>query len=250
MKVLVPIKRVPDYQTKVKINSSGVGIETDNIKWIVNPFDEIAVEEAIKLKDAGTVSEIVVVTVGPDDASQQLRYAMAMGADRGIIVKTDQFVDSDLAAKVLEGVFKSEDFGFIIMGKQSIDSDASQTGQLLAERLNIAQACFASKVVIEAGFATVTREIDGGLETIKVPMPCVITTDLRLNQPRYASLPGIMKAKKKPLDEKVLTDFVSADSVASVKILSMSYPAKRQAGRKVADVAELVSVLKNEVKAL
>jgi electron transfer flavoprotein beta subunit len=250
MKILVPIKRVPDYQAKVKIKSSSDDIETEGIKWIVNPFDEIAVEEAIKLRDSGVATEIVVATVGPDDASQQLRYAMAMGADRGVIIKTDQYVDSWVAANALASIYKSEEFGLILMGKQSIDSDASQTGQILAELLNLPQACFASKVTIENSKSTVVREVDGGLETVEVPMPCVITTDLRLNQPRYASLPGIMKAKKKPLDEKNLSEVVSSDVMPRVKILSMSYPSKRQAGRKVADVTELVSVLKNEVKAL
>jgi electron transfer flavoprotein beta subunit len=201
MKILVPIKRVPDYQAKVKIKPDGSGIETDGIKWIVNPFDEIAVEEALRLKEAGKAAEVIVLSVGPADTAAQIRYALAMGADSGILVKYDGYCDSDLASRVIAEVFKKggsggEGYGLIIMGKQAIDSDANQTAQLLAARLGIAQACFASKMVLESGFAVVTREVDGGLETIKVPTPCVISTDLRLNEPRYASLPGIMKAKK------------------------------------------------------
>lgn len=249
MKLLVPVKRVPDYQTKVKIKSDGSDIETDSIKWILNPFDEIAVEEAIKLKDSGLVSEIVVCTVGPEDAAAQLRYAMAMGADSAIHIKTDIYVDSDVASKAIAAVFKSEEFGFIIMGKQSIDSDANQTGQLVASILNIGQACFASKVTIADGKARVVREVDGGLETVSLNLPCVITTDLRLNQPRYASLPGIMKAKKKPLKEITL-ESLGVTSSAKIKIHKLSYPPKRQSGKKVTDAAELIKLLKEEAKVL
>lgn len=249
MKIFVPIKRVPDYQAKVKIKADGSGIETDGIKWIVNPFDEIAVEEAIKLKEAGKASEVVVVTVGPDDAATQLRYAMAMGADSAIHIKTDAYVDSDLASRLLAKVYQNGEYGFIIMGKQSIDSDANQTGQLLAARLTIGQACFASKVELESGSVSVTREVDGGLETVRLPLPCVITTDLRLNQPRYASLPGIMKAKKKPLDE-VSADSLGVEMTTTITVKHMTTPAKRSGGRKVADVAELVKVLAEEAKVL
>jgi electron transfer flavoprotein beta subunit len=249
MKIFVPIKRVPDYQTKVKVKSDSSGIETDGIKWIVNPFDEIAVEEAIKIRDAGNATEVVVITVGPEDASQQLRYAMAMGADSALHVKTDLFVDSDLASRALAAVYQKGSYGLVIMGKQSIDSDASQTGQLLASLLGIPQGCFASKLEFENGKARVVREVDGGLETVLIPMPCVVTTDLRLNTPRYASLPGIMKAKKKPLEEFTL-ESIGVDTATKIKIHRMSLPDKKQAGRKVADVTELVSILKDEAKVL
>ncbi len=249
MKILVPVKRVPDYEAKIKVKADGSAIETDGIKWICNPFDEIAIEEALKIKEAGGATEVVVATIGHADAQQQLRYAMAMGADSGVHVITDAYVDPDLASRVLAKIYEQGGYGLIIMGKQSIDSDASQTPQLLAARLNLPQACFASKVVLADGLATVTREVDGGLETIKVPVPCVISTDLRLNQPRYASLPGIMKAKKKPLEEKKLEDF-GLDAAPKVKILKLSPPAGRKGGRKVADVAELVKVLKEEVKVI
>lgn len=247
MKILVPIKRVPDYQAKVKIKPDGSGIETNGIKWIVNPFDEIAAEEALKLKEAGKATEVVVITIGPEDAATQLRYVMAMGADSAIHVRTDDNVDSDLASRVLAEIHKKGEYGLIIMGKQAIDSDANQTGQLLAARLQLAQACFASKVVLENTHVLVTREVDGGLETVKLPLPCVITTDLRLNQPRYASLPGIMKAKKKPLDEiNIVTLGIALNTKVTVK--KMHAPAQRSAGRKVSDVQELVKVLSQEAK--
>lgn len=249
MKILVPIKRVPDYQAKVKLKADGSAIETDGIKWIVNPFDEIAVEEALKLKEAGTATEVIVCTVGPDDAATQLRYAMAMGADSGIHVKCDGAIDSEIASKVLLSIVNKISPKLVIMGKQSIDSDANQTGQLLAERLNWPQGCFASKVTIEGEHAIVVREVDGGLETLKLPMPCIITTDLRLNQPRYASLPGIMKAKKKPMEEIALGE-LSLNTDPVIKIKSMSLPPKRSGGRKVADVAELITALKEEAKVL
>lgn len=249
MKVLVPIKRVPDYQARIKIKADGSGIETDGIKWIVNPFDEIAVEEAIRQRDGGKVTEIVAVTVGPDDAQTQLRYALAMGADKAIQVKCDGVIDSDLAARALAAVFKKGEYGAIIMGKQSIDSDASQTPQLLAGILNIPQACFASKVVFEGDKATVTREIDGGLETVRVKMPCVISTDLRLNEPRYASLPGIMQAKRKPIEVFNIADLGIENRVV-IKIIKMMPPEKKKAGRKVASVEELITALQNEAKVL
>lgn len=249
MKILVPVKRVPDYEAKIKINDEKNGIVTDGIKWIVNPFDEIAVEEAIKIRDGGGAEEVVVVGIGPEDAVAQLRYGMAMGADRGIIVKHDGQVDSDLAARCLAAVYQKGEYGLVIMGKQSIDSDANQTSQLLAEHLSLPQACFASKVELSDGKAKVTREVDGGLETIEVPMPCVISTDLRLNEPRYASLPGIMKAKKKPLDELTLADLGVEDST-KIKVLRMSPPPERSAGKKVEDVSALVKALKEEAKVI
>ena len=251
MKILVPIKRVPDYQTKIKLKSDGSDIDSDSIKWIVNPFDEIAVEEAIKIRDAGGATEVVVITVGPNDAAQQLRYAMAMGADSAIHITSSLPIDSDIASRALAAsVEKFGPFGLIIMGKQSIDSDANQTAQLLASHVKIPQACFASKVELTSDQkARVTREVDGGLETVLVPMPCVISTDLRLNTPRYASLPGIMKAKKKPLDEHTI-ESLGIDTTPKLKIHKLSTPPKRSAGRKVADVNELVTVLKNEAKVL
>jgi electron transfer flavoprotein beta subunit len=249
MKILVPIKRVPDWQIKLKLLPDGSNIQTEGIKWIINTFDEIAVEEAIRLKEKGVVTEIVLVSVGPADVRNRLEYALAMGADSAILVKHDGPVDSDLASRAIADVFKRGDYQMIMLGKQAIDSDSNQTAQLLAGRLQLSQACFASKVVVENGAATVTREIDGGLESIRVPLPCVISTDLRLNEPRYAALPNLMKAKKKPFEELSLEALGVAPEV-KVRIKSLSLPAGRKAGRKVADVAELVAVLQNEAKVL
>lgn len=251
LSILVPIKRVPDYQAKIRVKADGSGIETDGIKWIINPFDEIAVEEALRIKEAGKASEVVVASIGPDDTATQLRYAMAMGADRGILVKSVSYIDSDLAARILAMLYRRGSFGLVMMGKQAIDSDASQTPQLLAQYLQIAHASFASKVTLETGSALVTREVDGGLETMRVPVPCVISTDLRLNEPRYAPLPGIMKAKKKPLEEIVLESLDSSQSLAPrVVIRKLSPPPKRSSGRKVQDVSELVRALQQEAKVL
>jgi electron transfer flavoprotein beta subunit len=249
MKVLVSVKKVPDYQAKIKVRTDGSGIETAGIKWIVNPFDEIAVEEALRIKEAGKATEVVVVGIGDSDVQTQLRYALAMGADSAIHVSTNLFVDSDLASRALAEVYKRSSYALVIMGKQAIDSDASQTPQLLAARLGLPQACFASKVILEDGVATVTREVDGGLETIKVKTPAVISTDLRLNEPRYASLPGIMKAKKKPLEEIAL-DSLGIDTKAKVELQRMSAPAPRAGGRKVENVAALVQALQNEAKVI
>jgi len=250
MKIFVPIKRVPDYATKVKVASSGSEIDTQGIKWIVNPFDEIAVEEAIRLRDAGKATEVVVISIGNDEVQTQMRYAMAMGADSGILVKYEGAVDSDLASRILEAVYKKGEYGLIIMGKQAIDSDANQTAQLLAARLGMPQACFASKVIVEGTSVTVTREVDGGLETDKFSLPCVISTDLRLNEPRYASLPGIMKAKKKPLTEIKIEELSLTDLNPKIKVHKLTAPAKRQAGKKVESVADLIKVLQNEAKVL
>jgi len=247
MKILVPIKRVPDYQAKVKVKADGSGIETDGIKWIVNPFDEIAVEEALRLKESGKATEVVIVSVGPEDVATQMRYAMAMGADSGVLVKYSGVIDSDLASRAIVEVYKRGAYGLIILGKQAIDSDCNQTGQLIASRLDLPQACFASKVELDAGAVKVTREVDGGLETVQLSLPCVITTDLRLNEPRYAPLPGIMKAKKKPLEEIKIED-LGLELAPKIKVLRMTPPAKRQAGRKVESVEELVKVLSSEVK--
>lgn len=249
MKILVPVKRVPDYETKIKIKPDGSGIVSDGIKWIVNPFDEIAVEEALRMKEAGKADEVIVVGIGPSDAATQLRYAMAMGADRAILVIHDGEVDSDLASRALAEVYKRGEYGLVILGKQSIDSDANQTSQLLASRLNLPQACFASKIELSEGSATVTREVDGGLDTLKVPLPAIISTDLRLNEPRYAPLPGIMKAKKKPLEEIALAD-LGIQSETKISIRKMTAPPQRKGGRKVASVDELVSVLQGEAKVI
>jgi electron transfer flavoprotein beta subunit len=249
MKVLVPIKRVPDWQIKLKLLPDGSNIQTEGIKWIINTFDEIAVEEAIRLKEKGIVTEIVLVSVGPADVRQRLEYALAMGADSAILVKHDGPADSDLAARAIAAVFKRGSYSMILMGKQAIDSDSSQTAQLLAARLNLSQACFASKVTVVGESAVVTREVDGGLETIKIPLPCVISTDLRLNEPRYAALPNLMKAKKKPFEELTL-EALGVSPEVRVKVKSLSTPPARKAGRKLGSVAELVAALQGEAKVL
>ncbi len=249
MKVLVSVKRVPDYAVKVKIRADGTAIETESVKWIVNPFDEIAVEEALKLREAGIVTEITVVSIGPEDVAPQIRHALAMGADRGMLVKHEGVIDSDLAARAIAEVFRRGGYDLIIMGKQAIDSDCSQTAQNIAARLRLPQGCFASKIKVEGKQILVTREVDGGLETVKLNMPAVISTDLRLNTPRYASLPGIMAAKKKPLEILALTDLGVEDKI-KVKIVKMSLPTKRSAGKKVQSVTELVTLLQTEAKVL
>jgi electron transfer flavoprotein beta subunit len=249
MKVLVPVKRVPDYAARIKVRPDGSGVETESVKWIVNPFDEIAVEEAIRQREGGKVSEIVVVGIGPKESEAQLRYAMAMGADSAILVESNSPVDSDLAARVLAAIWSKGEYGFVIMGKQAIDSDSGQTPQLLAAYLHLPQACFASKVVLEGSFAIVTREVDGGLETVRFPLPGIISTDLRLNEPRYAPLPGIMKAKKKPL-EIVSIESLGVEMAPKIEVKAYSTPAKKKAGRKVGSVEELISALQNEAKVL
>jgi electron transfer flavoprotein beta subunit len=251
MKILVPIKRVPDYELKVKVSAAGDGIQTEGIKWIVNPFDEIAVEEALKLKESKADVEVVVATVGPQAATEQLRTALAMGADRGILITAADAVDSDVAARLLAAVCRRDQYQLILMGKQSIDSDANQTGQLLAAALDLPQATFASKVVVDDSCASaeVTREVDGGLETLRLTLPAVITTDLRLNTPRYATLPNIVKAKKKPIEEIAATD-LGVDAAAKVLVKKLSMPAPRQAGKKVQSAAELIQLLRNEAKVI
>ncbi|RMG40175.1 MAG: electron transfer flavoprotein subunit beta/FixA family protein [Candidatus Dadabacteria bacterium] len=249
MKIFVPVKRVPDYEAKIKIKPDGSGVVTEGIKWIVNPFDEIAVEEALRIKEAGKAEEVVVVGIGPEDIAPQLRYAMAMGADRAVLIKYEGDVDSDLASRLLAAAYKRADYGLIIMGKQAIDSDAGQTGQLLAARLNLPQACFASEIELDDDAATVTREIDGGLEKIKIPLPAVITADLRLNEPRYAPLPGIMKAKKKPM-EIIDASELGVELKTVISVVSMRPPEQRKAGRKVESVQELVKALSEEAKVL
>ncbi|MCR5943690.1 electron transfer flavoprotein subunit beta/FixA family protein [Ochrobactrum sp. XJ1] len=243
MKVLVAVKRVVDYNVKIRVKGDGSGVELSNVKMSMNPFDEIAVEEAIRLKEAGKVTEIVAVSVGPAQAQETLRTALAMGADRAILVKSDETVEPLGVAKVLKGVVDAEKPDLVFLGKQAIDDDSNQTGQMLSALLNWSQATFASKVELGDGSAKVTREVDGGLQTIDVKLPAIVTVDLRLNQPRYASLPNIMKAKKKPLDEKSPADF-GADIAPRLKVLKTEEPGGRKAGVKVGSVSELVEKLK------
>ncbi|KAA0072686.1 electron transfer flavoprotein subunit beta/FixA family protein [Tardiphaga sp. P9-11] len=249
MKVLVAVKRVVDYNVKVRVKSDGSGVELSNVKMSMNPFDEIAVEEALRLKEAGKATEVVVVSIGPAQASETLRTGLAMGADRGILVKVDGTVEPLAVAKILKAVADEEKPGLVILGKQAIDDDANQTGQMLAALLGWPQATFANKLVIEGDEVTVTREVDGGLQTVKLKGPAIVTTDLRLNEPRYASLPNIMKAKKKPIDEKT-ADGYGVDISPRLEIIKTSEPGGRKAGVKVKDVAELVSKLKTEAGVL
>lgn len=251
MNILVPLKRVPDYAVKAKLSPDSQSVVTDGVKWIVNPFDEIAVEEAVRIKEKRPDTEIVVVSIGPSSTTEQVRTALAMGADRAILVTTDGAVDSDLAHRVLAEIVARGDYRLVIMGKQAIDSDASQTGPLLASRLNWPQATFASKLEIDDTWtsATVTREVDGGLETVQIQLPGVVTTDLRLNEPRYPSLPGIVKAKKKPLEEIPLAS-LGIESAPKLKIHQFAYPPQRKAGTKVSSVEELVAKLQNDAKVL
>ena len=245
MKVLVPVKRVIDYNVKVRVKSDETGVDLANVKMSMNPFDEIAIEEAIRLKEAGTAEEIVAVSIGPEKAQDQIRQALAMGADRGILIKTDETVEPLSVAKLLQKVVDEEKPDLVILGKQAIDDDSNQTGQMLAALLGWPQGTFASKVEKDDGKLNVTREIDGGLQTIKINLPAVVTTDLRLNEPRYASLPNIMKAKKKPLDVKEAGDY-GVDIAPRLEVVKITEPPKREAGVKVEDVAQLIDKLKNE----
>ena len=249
MKILVPIKRVVDYNVKVRPLGDQSDVDLNNVKMAMNPFCEIAVEEAVRLKEAGTASEVVAVTVGKSDSQEQLRTALALGADRAILAETDSLLEPLAIAKVLSKVIEEESPQLVILGKQAIDGDNNQTGQMLAAMLNYSQATFASEVVIEGDSASVTREIDGGLQTIKVSLPAVITTDLRLNEPRYASLPNIMKAKKKELDVKPVGE-MGVDINNRMELLSVELPASRQEGIKVESVEELVGKLKEEAKVI
>ena len=246
MKVLVPIKRVVDYNVKIRVKSDNSGVELSNVKMSMNPFDEIAVEEAIKLKESGTVSEIVVLSIGPQQSQETIRTALAMGADRGVLIKTDELVEPLNVAKLIKALSDEESPDLIILGKQAIDDDSNQTGQMLAALLGWSQGTFASELKINGDKASVTREIDGGLQTLEIKLPSIITTDLRLNEPRYASLPNIMKAKKKPIDEKLPEDY-GVEISPMLEILKVSEPAQREAGIKVETVEELVDKLKNEV---
>ena len=249
MKVLVPIKRVVDYNVKVRPLADGSDVDLQNVKMSVNPFCEIAIEEAVRLKEAGVVEEVVVISIGEQKAQEQIRAAMAVGADRGILVSTEAKLEPLAVAKVLKHFVDKEMPELIILGKQSIDGDNNQTGQMLAALTGRPQATFASEVKVDGGFAEVTREIDGGLQTLKVALPAIITTDLRLNEPRFASLPNIMKAKKKPL-EIIDVASLEVDIEARVKTLEVAPPPQRSAGIKVASVAELVEKLKTEAKVI
>jgi len=249
MKILVPVKRVVDYNVKIRVKSDGSGVELTNVKMSMNPFDEISVEEALRLREAGKADEIIIVSIGPQQSQETIRTALAMGADRGILVKTETLTEPLAVAKILKAIVDEEKPELVILGKQAIDDDANQTGQMLSALLGWSQATFASKLEIDGGTATITREVDGGLQTIEAKMPLIVTTDLRLNEPRYASLPNIMKAKKKPLDEKSADDY-GVDITPRLKVLSTVEPPARQAGVKVESVAELVDKLKNEAGVL
>jgi electron transfer flavoprotein beta subunit len=245
MKILVAVKRVVDFNVKIRVKADGSGVELANVKMSMNPFDEIGVEEAIRLREAGKATEVVAVSIGPAQAQETLRTALAMGADRAILVKHDGYVEPLAVAKILKGVVEAEKPDIVILGKQAIDDDCNQTGQMLSALLGLPQATFASKLEIGGREAKVTREIDGGLQTITVKLPFIMTTDLRLNQPRYASLPNIMKAKKKPLEEKTPADY-NVDVAPRLKVVKTSEPPRRQAGVKVKSVSELVQKLKDE----
>jgi electron transfer flavoprotein beta subunit len=243
MKILVPVKRVIDYNVKVRVKSDGSGVELANVKMSMNPFDEIAVEEAIRLKEAGKATEIVAISIGPAQASETIRTALAMGADRGILVKVDAMPEPLAIAKILKAIVDAEQPGLVIMGKQAIDDDSNQTGQMLAALLGWPQGTFASKIAIDGGDISVTREVDGGLQTVKLKTPAVVTVDLRLNEPRYASLPNIMKAKKKEIAEKSPADY-GVDITPRLTVVKVTEPAARSGGIKVEDVAALVAKLK------
>jgi electron transfer flavoprotein beta subunit len=243
MKILVPVKRVIDYNVKPRVKADGTGVDLANVKMSMNPFDEIAVEEAIRLKEKGAATEIVAVSVGPAKAQETLRTALAMGADRAILIETDEEVEPLAVAKILKAIADEEQPGLVILGKQSISDDSNQTGQMLAALMGRPQGTFANNVEVDGDSVIVKREVDGGLQTVKLAMPAIVTTDLRLNEPRYASLPNIMKAKQKPLGVKTAADY-GVDLTPRLKTLKVEEPAVRQAGVKVADVAELVGKLK------
>jgi len=249
MKVLVAVKRVVDYNVKVRVKADHSGVELANVKMSMNPFDEIAVEEAVRLKEAGTADEVIAVSLGAQQCQETIRTALAMGADRGILVKTDAELQPLAVAKMLKALIDEEKPNLVILGKQAIDDDANQTGQMLAALLDWPQGTFASKIDLKEGKADVTREIDGGLETLTLKTPCVITTDLRLNEPRYASLPNIMKAKKKPIDTKSPED-LGVNPTPRIITIKVEEPAKREGGVKVADISELIDKLRNEAKVI
>ena len=246
MKILVPVKRVVDYNVKIRIKSDGSGVELANVKMSMNPFDEIAVEEALRQKEAGKATEVIVVSIGAAQCVETLRTGLAMGADRGILVKVEGIVEPLAVAKILKGIVEAEQPGLVILGKQAIDDDCNQTGQMLAALTGLAQGTFASKVVVADGRVEVTREVDGGMQTVSLALPAIVTTDLRLNEPRYASLPNIMKAKKKPIADKSAADY-AVDVTPRLKVLKTVEPSGRKAGVKVKTVAELVAKLHDEV---
>jgi electron transfer flavoprotein beta subunit len=249
MKILVPVKRVVDYNVKIRVRADGSGVELANVKMSMNPFDEIAVEEAIRLKEGGKATEIVCVSIGPAQATETIRTALAMGADRGILVKTEGLVEPLAVAKILKAIVEAEQPGLVILGKQAIDDDCNQTGQMLAALLGWPQGTFASKIAIDGTELSVTREVDGGLQTVTLKGPAIITTDLRLNEPRYASLPNIMKAKKKPIEEKTPESY-GIDVSPRLEVLKTVEPERRKSGIKVTSVADLVGKLKNEAGVL
>ncbi|HEY4042294.1 MAG TPA: electron transfer flavoprotein subunit beta/FixA family protein [Rhodopila sp.] len=249
MKIIVPVKRVVDYNVKVRVKSDGSGIETSGVKMSMNPFDEIAVEEAVRLKEKGVATEIVAVSMGVPQCAETIRTALAMGADRGILVETDADLQPLAVAKLLKAIVDQENPQIVILGKQAIDDDMSATGQMLAALLGWSQGTFASKVAVEGDTATVTREVDGGLETVALTLPAIVTTDLRLNEPRYASLPNIMKARKKPIANMKPAD-LGVDVTPRLTVIKVTEPPKRKAGQKVASVAELVNKLRTEAKVI
>ncbi|MCR9236989.1 MAG: electron transfer flavoprotein subunit beta/FixA family protein [Alphaproteobacteria bacterium] len=249
MKILVPVKRVVDYNVKIRVRADGSGVELANVKMAMNPFDEISVEEALRLREAGAASEVIVVSVGPQQAQETIRTGLAMGADRGILVQYDELAEPLAVAKILQKIVDEEKPDLVIAGKQAIDDDCNQTGQMLAALLGWSQGTFASVLSVGEGEMDVTREVDGGLQTVKLKLPAVVTTDLRLNEPRYASLPNIMKAKKKPIEMKTPADF-GVDMTPRLTVLKTVEPEKREAGVKVANVAELVDKLRNEASVL
>ncbi len=249
MKVLVAVKRVIDYNVKVRVKPDNTDVDLANVKMAMNPFCEIAIEEAVRLKEKGVATEVVVVSIGDKKSEEQIRTALALGADRGILVETDESISSLTAAKILKGLVDKEEPGIVLLGKQSIDSDNNQTGQMLASLAGLPQGTFASEVVVDGDKVNVTREIDGGLQTVALNLPAVVTTDLRLNEPRYAKLPDIMKAKRKPLDKTTPAD-LGVEVASKVATLKVEPPAERSAGIKVASVDELVAKLKNEAKVL
>jgi electron transfer flavoprotein beta subunit len=249
MKILVPVKRVVDYNVKVRVKADGTGVETANVKMSMNPFDEIAVEEAIRLKEKSGAKEVVVVSIGPAKAEETLRTALAMGADKAILIETEKEVQPLAVAKLLAAVVKQENPNLVVMGKQAIDDDSNQTGQMLAGLLGWAQGTFASKLELAGGDANVTREVDGGLVTVKIKLPAIVTTDLRLNEPRYVALPNIMKARSKPLEKKKPEDY-GVDIAPRLTTLKVEEPKKRKGGAKVKTLEELVDKLKNEAKVL
>lgn len=249
MKILVAVKRVVDYNVKIRVKADNTGVETANVKMSMNPFDEIAVEEAVRLKEAGTADELVVVSLGTSQSQETIRTALAMGCDRGVLIETDVNAEPLGVAKALKALVDKENPDMVIVGKQAIDDDSNQTGQMLAALLGWPQGTFASNLTVADGKANVTREIDGGLETVALTVPCIVTTDLRLNEPRYASLPNIMKAKKKPID-MITPDDLGVDVAPRMEILKVEEPAGRQAGVMVESVAELVDKLKNEAKVI